>query len=188
MKIPDAKINRLHYNVKKHFRAYFRELRKQIAMHDPDFQTLPHWFRGGREVETIVCKDGAVVVHWPYDVETMTFPDSPDSYPLLRSTDELVKERVAMYDHPWPDPTALPNNFAPIVPDYSPPGNFSPGYWPEPRRRATPWDSEGQEIVYEDKWTRLDYAPVDKWDNCWGDERAALNQARAVLNLHLEDS
>src|SRR5215204_2979132 len=48
--IPRGKVNRLHYDVKQYFRAYFKELRKQIAAHDHKFEKVPHWFKGGRKV------------------------------------------------------------------------------------------------------------------------------------------
>jgi hypothetical protein len=183
--IPNSKINRLHHDVKKYFRAYFAELRKHIAAHDPSFQVLPWWFRGGREVETIICRDGVVVVHWPYETETTTPPDKPDSYPLYRVPNELVKDRVAKYDHPWPDPTATPNTFSPLIPDYAPGEEFKSGYWPEPRRRETRWEDQGRSIIVTDKWTRLDYLPVSKFYT-WQDVPWAREQARFILRRYIE--
>ena len=33
-------LNRMRYDVQSYFRAYYRELRRHIAEHDPDFQVL----------------------------------------------------------------------------------------------------------------------------------------------------
>jgi len=183
--IPRGKVNRLHYDVKQYFRAYFKELRKQIAAHDPNFEKVPHWFKGGRKVETIVCKDGAVVIHWPYDMETMTYPDKPDSFPLFHMPDELVKERVARYELLWPDPTTLPSGWSPLIPNYAPGEGFKPGHWPEPRRRLTPWENQDKDIVEHDKWTRLDYTPASRLE-VWRDVERARRQARGILSRHID--
>jgi len=183
--IPNSKINRLHHDVKKYFRAYFAELRKQIATHDPDFQVLPWWFKGGRKVDTIVCRDGAVVVHWPYEKGTMKLPEKPDSYPLHHIPPVLVKELLAKYELPWPDPTATPNNFSPLIPDYAPGEEFESGYWPEPRRRETRWEDQGMTITAHDQWTRLDYTPASKLD-VWQDLPWAREQARYILRRYIE--
>lgn len=61
-------------DVEEFYSAYYSELREKTAEHDPEFRVLPHWFKGGRKINAIACKDGVVVVHLPYDVGTMTFP------------------------------------------------------------------------------------------------------------------
>jgi len=186
--LPNAKINRVHYEVNKYFRAYYAELRKHIATHDPSFQRLPLWFKGGRKVETLVCRDGIIVIHWPYEKASGMFPDKPDSYPLFKLPDELVKERVAKYDIDWPDPNAFPpaEAFAPLIPDYTPGAAFKPGVWPEPRRRGTELDDQGTYVNAADQWTRLDYTNMDRLD-AWRDVPRARTQARTLLSNYLEE-
>ncbi len=178
-------LDELRSGVEGYFRAYYSELRKHIAVHDPEFRVLPHWFKGGREVHTVACKDGVVVVHWPYDKETMTFPDREDSYRFYVQPSELVKERVAEYDFPWMNPSGLPANMQPLIRDYVPGEEFESGYWPEPRRSYSPLDSEGNSIIEADTWTRLDYTDMRNLDT-WRDVPWAREQARFILRRYLE--
>ena len=127
------------------------------------------------------------MVHWPYDPASMTFPDREDSYDFYVQPGELVKERVAEYDHPWMNPSGLPPNTQPLIRDYAPGENFESGYWPEPRRSYSPLDNEAQQSIIEaDRWTRLDYTDMRKW-NTWQDVPWAREQARFILRRHLEN-
>jgi hypothetical protein len=134
---------------------------------------------------TIFCEDGVVVVHLPYDTDTMTFPDREDSYEFYMRPGELVKEWVAKYDHPWMNPGGLPADMQPLIPDYAAGEDFDPGYWPEPRRSYSPLGSE-KSITEQDKWTRLDYTNLQKLD-VWQDVPWAREQARYILRLYIAD-
>ena len=98
--LTNAQANKLQYDIKKFFRTYYKELRKQIGA-QPDVN-LPAWFRGGRQILTSVCKDGVVIVHRPYGEESQSFPDRPDSF-TFNSKDLQVKELLATYIPPTPE-------------------------------------------------------------------------------------
>lgn len=126
-----------------------------------------------------------MVVHLPYDTETMTFPDREDTYNFYVRPGELVKQVVAEYDNPWMNPSGLPADMQPLIRDYAPGEHFDSGYWPEPRRSYSPADSGGRSIIEEDKWSRLDYTNMQGLDD-WRDLPWAREQARYILRRHLE--
>jgi hypothetical protein len=168
---PEAQKNRFVHEVKKFFRAYYKELRKQIVMH-PD-ANLPRWFKGGRRIITNVCNDGVVIVHRPYDEESQTFPDRDDSY-IFQGQAVLVKELLARYIPPKPE-----DEQEPPFPDYVPGTDFGARYFAEPRQMQTPLG--GDLIAYQETpWTRLDYASVYRI-GAWSDASLAPEQARDVL-------
>jgi hypothetical protein len=178
-------LDRLRHDIEEYYSAYHSELRKQIAEHDPEFQVLPHWLKGGRKVVTICCEDGVVVVHLPYEPDTMTFLDREDSYDFYLRPGELVGEWVAEYGHPWMNPGGLPVDMQPLIAEYAPGEDFGPGYWLEPRRSYSPLDSE-RFMTEEDKWSRLDYTNMQKLD-IWQDVPRAREQARYIPRRYISD-
>jgi hypothetical protein len=121
-------LHKLEYEVRGYFKAYYRELRKHIATHDPDFQVLPHWFKGGRKIQTQACADGVMVVHRPYDEETMTFPDRDDEFEFfIEEQPMLVKEAVARLI-----PSRPGGEIEITLLDYQPGQDFGAISYPEP--------------------------------------------------------
>ncbi len=103
-----GKINKIEYEVPRYFRAYYAELRSLLSKHED--ADLPYWFRGGREVEICLCTDGVLVVHSPFDQESMTYPERADLYKfrLSASVGLSVRELFSgWYNPPFPDGTRL---------------------------------------------------------------------------------
>lgn len=176
----NARINRLRYDVKRFFRAYYSEVRRQIA-EAPDAEAIPPWFRGGRRIEITLCADGIVVGHRPYDEEAPTFPNGEDAYTFALAPGVMtVKEVVARYKPPFPPGKAV----SALIPDYAPGEDFGARYWSEPLRRVTPMDDKGRIITEASKWTRLDYASMNRL-GAYRDLPWAREQARHVLRPYL---
>lgn len=171
-------LNRMHYDIQGYFRAYYRELRKQITERDPDFQVLPHWFKGGRRIHAQGCADGVMVVHRPYDEESHTFPDREDSFEFFLTPDDLVKDAVARMIAPRPGGQIDINLL-----DYEINQGFGSLVYTEPLRLEHPLIDD-QVLVEEVRWTRLDVTDMDNLDT-WRDKAEARRDARQVLSEYL---
>lgn len=173
-----GKLNKLRYDIQRYFRAYYSELRGHVAAHDPDFQTLPPWFKGGRQVQTQACADGVIVVHRPFDEQTRTFPDREYSYSFSLTPDSPVKEAVARMVPPRPG-----GEMELTLLDYEPGEEFGAFTYQEPIQITHP-AGEDLEIVEEIPWTRLDVADLGCVD-LWRDRAAARKEARHILSQYL---
>lgn len=173
-----GKLNKLRYDIRGYFRAYYSELRKHIAAHDPSFQNLPIWFKGGRKIQGQACADGVMIVHRPYDEETCIFPDREDSYEFFLSPDMPVKEAVARMV-----PTQLAGENATSLLDYQPGEGFGAVSYEEPFQLNHPLGDD-DELIEEVGWTRLDCADLDNL-TLWRDKSEARKNARKVLSSYL---
>jgi hypothetical protein len=167
-----AMTNNLRYAFTKFFRAYYKTLRREIdqaveAGADPD--SMPHYYKGYKKVQTIVCSDGVVVVHFPADDGA-----TRDGFEFYLSLDYDVKTMADRYNQPLPGG----NKMEPLI-DYQPGESFYRVY-SEPRQRRTPFDSEGRELVQEDKWHRLDMVSLSRLETYY-DEREAKRQAKEIF-------
>ena len=62
----EALSNKLRYQLTRYFRAYYKTLRREIERAtesgtDPD--SIPHYYKGHKRVQTILCRDGVLIVH-----------------------------------------------------------------------------------------------------------------------------
>ena len=62
-------LEELRTQITSYFEAYYSALRNEIAGHDALYDSIPHYFKGQREVVTNFCRDGVVIVHGPAETE-----------------------------------------------------------------------------------------------------------------------
>ena len=58
-------LEELRTQIKGYFEAYYSALRNEIAGHDALYDSIPHYFKGSREVVASFCRDGVLIVHKP---------------------------------------------------------------------------------------------------------------------------
>ncbi len=149
-RLTQAQANKLRYRLTRYFRAYYKTLRREIEKAiesgtDPD--SVPHYYKGHKKVQTILCRDGVMVVHFPADEGEGR--DRFEFYaPRPRPT---VKDVAAGYNLLLPGGGTMD----PLI-DYVPGDHFGPWVYSEPRQMGTPLDGEGGEVIVEDEWHRLD--------------------------------
>jgi hypothetical protein len=160
-------LNELRTEIKSYFEAYYSALRNEIAGHDARYDSIPHYFKGSREVVTNFCRDGVLIVHEPAETEQ-------DLYVFESVLDTRVEDVLARYT-----PT-LPSGESVTIIDYSPYEDFGTFSLTEPLRQ----EENGR--TYESGWTRLDIA---SWNNLglWRDRLQARRLARNDLRPYLEE-
>jgi hypothetical protein len=156
----------LRTEITSYFEAYYSALRNAIAGHEALYGSIPHYFKGRREVTTNFCRDGVLIVHKPAQTEQ-------DSYVFESALDTRVEDAVASYT-----PT-LPSGKSATIIDYSPYEDFGTFSLTEPLRQK----EDGR--TYESEWTRMD---VVSWNNlgAWRDKQQARRLARNDLRPYLE--
>jgi hypothetical protein len=174
----EALSNKLRYRLTRYFRAYYKTLRREIEKAtesgtDPD--SIPHYYKGHKRVQTILCRDGVLIVHYPADEGS-----SRDEFEFYAPPGPLptVKESAAAYNPPLPGGDVLD----PLV-DYEPGEHFGPVVYVEPRQRVTVMGEEGgdgAEVIEQDKWHRLDMVSWSRVE-AYFDEAVAKSQARYVF-------
>jgi hypothetical protein len=157
----------LRNEITSYFQAYYLALRNEIAGHDALYDSIPHYFKGTREVVTNFCRDGVLIVHKPEETEQ-------DTYVFESVLDTRVEDVVARYT-----PT-LPSGESVTIVDYSPYEDFGTVSLTEPLRQ----EENGR--TYESEWTRMDIA---SWNNLgmWRDKLQARRLARNDLRPYLEE-
>ena len=157
----------LRTEITSYFEAYYSALRNEIAGHDALYDSIPHYFKGQRDVITNFCRDGVLIVHKPAQTEQ-------DTYVFESVLDTRVEDAVASYT-----PT-LPSGKSATIIDYSPYDDFGTFSLTEPLRQ----EENGQ--TYESEWTRMDIA---SWNNLgmWRDKLQARRLARNDLRPYLEE-
>jgi len=160
-------LNELRTEITSYFEAYYSALRNEIAGHDALYDSIPHYFKGTREVVTNFCRDGVLIVHKPEET-------GQDSYVFESVLDARVEDMVARYT-----PT-LPSGASVAIIDYSPYEDFGTFSLTEPLRQ----EENGRR--YESEWTRMDIA---SWNNLglWRDTRQARGLARNDLRPFLDE-
>jgi hypothetical protein len=160
-------LDELRTQITGYFEAYYSALRSEIAGHDALYDSIPHYFKGSKEVVTNFCRDGVLIVHVPVQTDK-------DSYVFESVLDTRVEDVVAAYT-----PT-LPSGKSVILIDYSPYEDFGTFSLTEPLRQ----EENGK--TYESEWTRMDIA---SWNNLgmWRDKRQARGLARNDLRPFLQD-
>lgn len=173
-RLTPALSNKLRHRYKRYFRTYYKVLRREIdgaigAGADPD--SIPHYYRGYKKVQTVACRDGVLIVHLPAgggaDGDVFEFFAPP-----ARPT---VKEFSERYNPPMPGGDTM----GPLI-DYRPGDHFGPLTYAEPRQRVTPMGNEGAEVTVEDKWHRLDMASWSR-AHAFSVEEDAKRQAKTVF-------
>src|SRR4029453_19635647 len=81
--------------ITSYFEAYYSALRNEIAGHDALYDSIPHYFKGNREVVTHFCRDGVLIVHQPAE-------SGQDSYVFESALDTRVEDGGARYPPPPP--------------------------------------------------------------------------------------
>jgi hypothetical protein len=157
----------LRTEITSYFEAYYSALRNEIAGHDALYDSIPHYFKGQREVITNFCRDGVLIVHKPAQTEQ-------DTYVFVSVLDTRVEDAAASYT-----PT-LPSGKSATIIDYSPYDDFGTFSLTEPLRQ----EENGQ--TYESEWTRMDIA---SWKNLgmWRHKHQARGLARNDLRPYLEE-
>src|SRR5215210_4017069 len=160
-------LEELRTEITSYFEAYYSALRNEISGHDALYNSIPHYFKGNREVVTHFCRDGVLIVHQPAQTEQ-------GSYVFESVLDTRVEDVVARYT-----PT-LPSGKSVTIIDYSPYEDFGTFSLIEPLRQ----EENGR--TYESEWTRMDIA---SWNNLgvWRDTRQARGLARNDLRPYLEE-
>ena len=160
-------LDALRTEIKSYFEAYYSALRNEIAGHDALYDSMPRYFKGGREVVTNFCRDGVLIVHLPAE-------SGEGSYVFESILDTRVEDAVASYT------PALPSGESATIIDYSPYEDFGAFSITEPLRQ----EEDGR--TYESEWTRMDIA---SWNNLgiWRDKRQARGLARNDLRPYLEE-
>jgi hypothetical protein len=160
-------LDELRTEITSYFEAYYSALRNEIAGHDALYDSIPHYFKGSREVVTSFCRDGVLIVHNPAET-------GQDSYVFESVLDTRVEDVVATYT-----PT-LPSGESVTMIDYSPYEDFGAFSLTEPLRQ----EENGR--TYESEWTRMDIA---SWNNLgmWRDRLQARRLARNDLRPYLEE-
>ena len=160
-------LDELSTQITGYFEVYYSALRSEIAGHDALYDSIPHYFKGSREVVTNFCRDGVVIVHGPAETDN-------DSYVFESVIDTRVEDVVARYT-----PT-LPSGESATLIDYSPYEDFGTFSLTEPLRQ----EENGR--TYESEWTRMD---IVSWNNLgmWRDKRQARGLARNDLRPFLQE-
>jgi hypothetical protein len=160
-------LDELRAQITGYFEAYYAALRNEIAGHDALYDSIPHHFKGSREIVTNFCRDGVLIVHIPAET-------GQDSYVFESVLDTRVEDVVARYT-----PT-LPSGKSVTLIDYSPYEDFGTFSLTEPLRQ----EEDGR--TYASEWTRMDIA---SWNNLgvWRDTRQARGLARNDLRPYLEE-
>src|ERR671911_436358 len=159
-------LDELRGEITGYFESYYSALRNAIAGHDALYDSIPHYFKGSKEVITNFCRDGVLVVHKPAQTEQ-------DSYVFESVLDTRVEDAVASYT-----PT-LPSGKSATIIDYSPYEDFGTFSLTEPLRQ----EEDGR--TYESEWTRMD---IVSWNNLgvWRDKLQARRLARNSPRAYLE--
>jgi hypothetical protein len=157
----------LRTEIMGYFEAYYSTLRNEVAGHDALYDSIPHYFKGNREVVTNFCRDGVLIVHKPAETRH-------DSYSFESVLDTRVEDVVARYT------PILPSGKTVTMIDYSPYEDFGTFSFTEPLRQ----EENGR--TYESAWTRMDIA---SWNNLgiWRDKYQARGLARNDLRPYLEE-
>src|SRR5918995_1258710 len=160
-------LDELRAEITGYFESYYSALRNAIAGHDALYDSIPHYFKGSKEVITNFCRDGVLVVHKPTQTEQ-------DTYVFESVLDTRVEDAVASYT-----PT-LPSGKSATIIDYSPYDDFGTFSLTEPLRQ----EENGR--TYESEWTRMD---IVSWNNLgvWRDKLQARRLARNSLRAYLEE-
>jgi|SRR5215210_3880112 len=160
-------LDELSTQITGYFEVYYSALRSEIAGHDALYDSIPHYFKGSREVVTNFCRDGVVIVHGPAETDN-------DSYVFESVIDTRVEDVVARYT------PALPSGESVTLIDYSPYEDFGTFSLTEPLRQ------EENGMTYESEWTRMD---IVSWNNLgmWRDKRQARGLARNDLRPFLQE-
>ena len=160
-------LDELRTQITSYFEAYYSALRSEIAGHDALYDSIPHYFKGSREVVTKFCRDGVLIVHEPAGTDK-------DSYVFESVLDTRLEDVVARYT-----PT-LPSGESATLIDYSPYEDFGTFSLTEPLQQ------EENGSIYESEWTRMDIA---SWNNLgmWRDKRQARRLARNDLRPFLQE-
>src|SRR5215213_1958723 len=106
-------LEELRTQITSYFEAYYSALRNEIAGHDALYDSIPHYFKGQREVVTNFCRDGVLIVHKPAET-------GQDSYVFESILDTRVEDVVARYT-----PTPPSGDCATTI-DYAPSEDFGP--------------------------------------------------------------
>jgi hypothetical protein len=174
-----GQINKVRYDVRGYFRAYYAELRRLITEHDKNTE-IPRWFRGGRKITTSCCADGVFIDHTPYD---MTYPEREDSYEFLLPVDHgqmfLVGEMFDRSRTTMPDGRRM---LAMLV--YTPGEDFGTFVRLWPAHEGHP-ASDGYQLNVISEWTRLDAASMSNLGR-WRDRSAARREAWEALRPYVE--
>jgi hypothetical protein len=96
-------LEELRTEITSYFEAYYSALRNEIAGHDALFNSIPHYFKGQREVVTNFCRDGVLIVHKPAQT-------GQDSYVFEPVLDTRVEDVVARYAPTLPEPLRQEEN------------------------------------------------------------------------------
>src|SRR5215204_4764709 len=83
-------LDELRTQITSYFEAYYSALRNEIAGHDALYDSIPHYFKGTREVVTHFCRDGVLIVHLPAE-------SGQDSYVFESVLDTRVEDAVDRY-------------------------------------------------------------------------------------------
>src|SRR5215208_5884833 len=83
-------LEELRTQITGYFEAYYLALRNEIAGHEALYDSIPHYFKGTREVVTSFCRDGVLIVHEPAQT-------GQDSYVFESVLDTRVEDVVARY-------------------------------------------------------------------------------------------
>jgi hypothetical protein len=158
--------------VQGYFRAYYSELRKQIAQHDPDFRVLPQWLRGGRRIEVHACLDGVIILHYPLDEN---YSEGTDVYDYRVDTSDQVKDVAARSVPERPGGLYQAGTL-----DYNDPTDFGAGTYAAPIEAVHPLP-DGEELIEQvSPWTQMNFADMRNRD-VWRDRSTARRDARELI-------
>lgn len=178
-----GKLNKLRYDVRGYFRTYYAELRRLIAEYE-ETADIPRWFNGGRQITTSCCGDGVVVVHEPYDLEAMAFPERDDSYNFHLAAEHgrlwSVGRRLYGCRPKMPDGRRIAGG----IPDYAQGEDFGifVRLWPAYEGHPAP---DGYQLNVMSQWTRLDAASMSNLGR-WRDRTVAYREAWEALRPYVE--
>ncbi len=171
-KLNKAILNRLRFQVPKYFRTYYSEIRKLLSEHDDPSDSIPHYFKGYKRLDTTVCEDGVVIAHFKAEGADR------DQFRYYLNLDGQVKDVLDIYkpDVPPEDP---PQYIQPLLRDYEPGEDFGFVIHQGPLQRRTPLDAS-KEVIEETWWVRLDIASASCLD-LWADPKEARRSARTLF-------
>lgn len=175
-------LERLQMEVQDYFRAFYSELRRLMAEHED--ADLPYWFAGGRQIVTSTCTDGVLIVHSPYDPETMTFPEWEDSFgfhlgPVNEglSVEELVR---GSYSPAFADGSKMD-----VMPSDWPGGDFGHYLSRWPAYEGYPAGDDA-DLGIVSSWTRLEAASMS-YLHVWRDTERARIDAWETVRPYVEE-
>ncbi len=177
-----GQLNRLQYDVRGYFRAYYSELRRLMAEHED--ADIPDWFGGGRQIDTCACTDGVAIIHSPFDLESMTYAERPDAYNFALSAvygysvGEMVRDRNS--------PTFGDGSKLEVMPAYAPGEDFGTFVRLWPAYMYSHDLPDGREFGIISQWTRLDAASKSSV-GLWRDKSLARREAWEALRPYVED-